>query len=90
MNTVTFRDGIMDKKAIPPPICFLQFNGVVNINLSGEKRKRVKRGALEKTPMHHPRLFLANMPFSQGRVVFLQAKNLHPSLDFINFATISH
>ena len=39
---------------LPSSWCFLQFNSVANINQSGEKRKRVKRGALGKTPMHHP------------------------------------
>ena len=48
--------------------CFLRYNCVANINKNGEKRKRVQRGALGKTPMHHPQLFLANTPFSQGRV----------------------
>jgi len=54
--------------------CFLQFSSVANINQNGEKRKRVKRGALGKAPMRHPQLFLANTPFSQGRVVFFASK----------------
>jgi len=43
-----------------------------------KREKRVKRGALGKTPMHHPQLFLANTPFSQGRVVFFASKKSPP------------
>jgi len=63
-------------------VCFLQFNSVANINQSNEKRKR---GALEKTPMHPLNYSLQICHSVKVGQYFLQAKNLHLSLDFINF-----
>ena len=68
----------MEQKSMTALVCFLQFNSVANIKQRGDKRKRIKRGALEKTPMHHPQLFRLNMPFSQGRVIFFASKKSPP------------